>query len=771
MAEKVTLKLMKCPTCGANLKVEDAAKNIVCVYCGNSVMPVADSTPVAHNSNTGVSGVVKVEGIKTSSSALAYIEQFFEEYDWEAFTYAQSLSVADIDALTDSLKVSSADDKHTWFACFKAISVPFIYKINGCKKILTSVIEEYKKDDLDAYGKFDAYQRIVAMIVSHKGEIIETLDRIVDKAIKYGALSAEVDRLNAEIDIIKNLAIFDRYVNIEAIPEIKTFIEQKNARIAQELAAEGVDAEKEYLYAKTLIAEKKYVAALNVLLSLKGYCDAKMLAEKIDKYFLISDVLEVEGVLYYYKNDVSTLNTFRLHPTENGKIIEKALIKDIGNIITNYADILYYLDDNGRLKRYNFATKTEEKLFKKRLSKQSIYVYGKKAFLLANCDDYNDSKHDLIELDLATGMVKTLLMNIRSIVSFADGKMVYTLLQKGNKESQEFVATNIIDVDTTHIVHLGINEINVEGFADHCVVFTRPAPNKYNKNLYIKALDSESPARLVEENIFRFCDVIADKLFYYIGNTRNQTLININCDGSERKEWPLYISELLFEQGGWLYFVRRAGYNSILCKSRLDGSKFSIIASDIDKFIKIKNGYLYYINSESALVKVRMDGSNWQELCEDVETVLAVREDKIVFVSVDDRITSGAFEMATTKIVKSVYAVDFSGSGKIKLAYNIKNAKEYDENTVYYTAVGNEKVDVLYKLDVETNRSEALLSIAVEEESKPLGCAAILLPAIVACFLAFLGLVSDSEGLTVFGIVVAFISIVVGLVVSFNKQT
>ena len=78
------------------------------------------------DSATAFSGVVRVEGIKNSSSALAYIEQFYEEYDWEAFAYAQTLSIAEIDKLAASLKVSSADDKNTWFVSFKAMSVPYL---------------------------------------------------------------------------------------------------------------------------------------------------------------------------------------------------------------------------------------------------------------------------------------------------------------------------------------------------------------------------------------------------------------------------------------------------------------------------------------------------------------------------------------------------------------------------------------------------------------------------------------------------------------------
>ena len=362
-------------------------------------------------------------------------------------------------------------------------------------------------------------------------------------------------------------------------------------------------------------------------------------------------------------------------------------------------------------------------------------------------------------------------------------KYIYTVLEKTESNSYESTyktLTNIINVDTLVITELGSKKISIEGFVHNYVVYTQESPNDYNKNLYIKALDSDEPEKLIEQNIYKFCDIIADKLFYYIGNSRNQSLININCDCTERREWPLYISKVLFEQGGWLYFIRKAGYNSILCKSRLDGSKFSIIAADIEEFIEIKNGYLYYINYASTLVKVRMDGSNLQELCDDVESVLAVKEDKIIFVSIDDRIKTGELAQTTTKIVKSIYAVDFSGSGKIKLAYNVKNAKNYDENTVYYIAAEEIKssydqldknLEVLYKLDVETNYVEKLLDLEIQkEESKLSGFAVAMIFMAIAFFMGFIGFAAEAPGLGVVGLIGGFVSLMIGLAVKANKN-
>jgi hypothetical protein len=114
-----------------------------------------------------------------------------------------------------------------------------------------------------------------------------------------------------------------------------------------------------------------------------------------------------------------------------------------------------------------------------------------------------------------------------------------------------------------------------------------------------------------------------------------------------------------------------------------------------------------------------MDGSNLQKLCTDVQTVLTVQEDRIVFVSVDERFRANEFTQNITT-VKSIYAVDFVGTGKRKLAYNILDAKEYDENTVWYLAeelkpgaagAPATKKTSVYRLDINHCFAETLLDI------------------------------------------------------------
>ena len=786
MEENVNLKIMRCPTCGAPLKAENSVDVITCVYCGNAITPVNEAPNNVQKDMpyAFMGGSVKVEGIKTSSSALAYIEQLFEEYDWDAFAYAQNLTITQIDELVDSLKVSSADDKNTWVAGFKAMYVPFIRKVAGCKQILSSLIDEYKDDNLDAYSKFDAYKRIAAMILDQKDSLAAKLEKFAANAQKYGATAEEIKELMLNAQGVKTLSAIDTYAAIEQIPEIEAFIRQKNEKIAQQLAAKGINAQQEYIKAKELVEQKRHVEALHTLLSLEGYSDSATYVEKIDKYFLIEDVLEINGKLYYFKkanaeDDTYDENTYDLHPAVQGKILERPLIKNILKIITNYADILYYLDGSNILKKYDLSTLVEEQLGETVFSATALYVYGRTVFMLESQQD-EGYQRNIVQLDLATGELKTIVENVRGILSLNENKLVYTVYESSD-EGDFKLYTNIINVDTMDVVELGARQIFIEGFVGNYVVYTQESPNNYNKNLYIKALNSDEPEKLIEKNIFKFCDIIADKLFYYIGNTANMALININCDGTDRKEWPLYISKVLFEQGGWLYFIRRAGYNSVLCKSRLDGSKFSVIAADIEEFVELKNGYLYYINDCSALVKVRMDGSNLQKLCDHVEKVLTVKEDKIVFISLDDRIKEEYEDHTVTKNVKSIYAVDFSGSGRRKLAYNIRSAQKYDDNKVYYVATQEIKgtdeqpskhLDILYKLDVETNQTNGLLGLEVEpEEKESNGFAIAMVVAVIAFFLGIIGLSTEAIGLGTFCFIAGFIALMTGLVIKSTKKT
>ena len=75
MAEKVALKIMRCPTCGASLKAENNTTPITCVYCGNTVVPIPE-VPAPAKAAEESRDSIRIDGIKTSSSALVPVSPY-----------------------------------------------------------------------------------------------------------------------------------------------------------------------------------------------------------------------------------------------------------------------------------------------------------------------------------------------------------------------------------------------------------------------------------------------------------------------------------------------------------------------------------------------------------------------------------------------------------------------------------------------------------------------------------------------------------------------
>ncbi len=778
--EKKPLISFNCPGCGSPLVAEDNGKPIECVYCCRMVDPKMEAAASRVNNDLPtMGGTLKIEGIKTPSSALAYIEQFFEDYDWNSFVYAQSLSIYEADKLVDSLKMTSADDKNTWLVAFAATFVPYSKKVFCCEDIIADIIEKYKKDDLDAYSKFDAYKRVVALLISNKESVIENLQKIIDKAAKYGATSKEIADLKEGLEKIRNVSGLKSYATIEEIPSVKAHNDEKNLAIAKKLAAKGINADAEYARAKSLVEAQRFVEALDVLVSLEGYSDSEKLADKVDDYFLMNNVLQITGKRYFYKrSNPNESVSYTLYPTNKGEIAGKPVVKFIKKIITNYADLLYYIDTENILRRYSFSTDKNEKLFKTAVADSKLYVYKRKVYLRTK----GEINGKLIELNLSTGAVEIVLESVSELISFTDNKLVYfgrpVIHNKMNPLPKEQInnvkrIVNVIDVDTKAITVIGKKGIQVEGFLNNFVVYTVKAPSQKNLNLFVKELGKFDSERLIEKNIFRFREIFGEKLIYDIGNSRNRTLVYANVDASGRKEWPLSIEELLFEQGGWIYFLRKSGRNAILCKAHIGDKKFSVIAKDVADFVDIKNGYFYYKNFDSELIKVRMDGSNVQKLCDDVEKVITIKEDKVVFVSVDERLRASE-ALPGERTISSIYMVDFTGSGKRKLVYRVKNVKEFDEKTVYYTAMKKSKdddageygakVEKLYKLDINNGNTQLLLTLEnnTEKEKKPISKYA-LIAALVLFLFGFIMILAEAPGFTAFSWVMAVLCVVIAI--------
>ncbi|MBO4572282.1 MAG: DUF5050 domain-containing protein [Clostridia bacterium] len=703
---EIVLSEIRCPNCGEKILYKKGDKEVICMACGKSC-----STNEKRNATENADpdrlfeNKLKIDGIKTSSSALAYIEQYLDTYDWEAFAFDPDIIIDELEMITENLRVSSADDYKTWVACFISTVVPYKKKIEYSSKIYESIIEEYKKGNLDSYGIYDVYKKVVSSVIDNYTAVNLKADKYLYYAQKYNLPKED------EINLEKNYCESDIkklndtiYESIEYIPEIARFLKEKEDLLVAELNDIGINAQEKYNLANNLVCEQKFIEALDILYSLKGYKDSKEIIDRINKLFtLSSDVFINEGVIYYLpKNDSSGKRC--LYKTEKSKTNVKAIVKDVGDIITNYADILYYFDGknikyvnlvNGKHNSIDKSFDTKKYFVRKRIAK-AYFLY----------DGANDRSYKaLFELDLKNGCIYEIKNGIKSVTAFKYHYVQY-VVEKNNTEK-----TIICDLDTREEFEIIHKKAFVVDYFDNKVIYTVENPSKYNKKLYVYNFDTKSTI-LLESNINGKCKIIDNRIYYYtVDNLNCHYLITIDSDGKNRKELSPYVKDVLFSSGEWLYFIKGDQYNSTLCKMKLDGTYCKAIASQVDEFVKTENGYLYYIDKNKNLHQARMDGTKNRLLCYLVEKVLKIANNSVVYTAEDQ------------KGVTSVYAIDFGSQGRRKASYNVLETKLYDDNTIYYiarvaTAAGSKRY--LCKLNLSTYSETKIAELFVPQKAS--GC-------------------------------------------------
>ncbi len=716
MADNVILKTMKCPTCGGRLKVETANEAIECIYCGNNIVPVSENASAADVGTSVTAGSqIRVEGLNNSSSALAYVDILFESFPWNAFVYSDSITVPELEEIRKNLLKTSADDKNTWFFCFEITAVPFVRKAEYTKAWFNDIIAEYKKDNPDAYGMYNMYAKAMKRLKAQYGTVVEQLRSYIAMAKKYGADDGEIAKLESRIPPFSLAESLSCHDSLDTVPEVIAFRQERNELISRRLAEKGISAADEYNRACAYINSGEYIRALTALYQLDGYLDSEKLAERVNRYFLLSDVMENCGTLYCYKKDEKH-GSYSLFPTSGKKVGEKALIKKIMKVITNCANILYYLDTENRLHAFDLIAGKSIKLGKApHFSVHDIHVRKSagKAYLFTGSGEYQNSPSDLYELSLVDGKLTCLLKNIKSVISFDETKLAY--LTDGVSGGVSGVA--VFDVETNYCVMVAsYGNIDICGYTGDSVIYTIDAPNANNKYLYSKPLNDQSSAMLLEKNILGFCDIIDDNVYYYIGNSRSQTLFSITERGENRTEISFCIKNILFRRGDWIYFLRGNLHNKALCRSRADGSGSSVIAGEIREFVSIKSGYFYYIDDSGTLCKVLMDGSYKEYLKHNVHSVLSINENIICYTAVDDYGSGASLNgIAQMRAVKSIYAIDTDGAGCRKLVYDIGEAYEYDDELIYYTTpLSNQNTKMFNRLNIYSGNTEELLELEFE---------------------------------------------------------
>lgn len=291
-----------CPTCGAGLlhTDENGGTTVVCESC-NREWNVKDleNRPAfkpeyagTGNKELNTADAAVVSYIDDSESALAFLNNYFENYDWDGFITTSALNVPTIDKIVEKLIVKQGASATTWQLQFTSVAKPLIKKINGLKTLETRFFEEFVKtgDSTEGFVHFDAYKNIAYKLSVNKESILKQLSNSIKYYKKYidnGGNKETLDSLTMQLDRIK--ADLEEVKPVKSFTELAGYAKAKDdlrKKLVAELSEKGIDAEQVYIHAVSDYRSggdgRTVLAAFQ---SIAGYKDADEYINKINTLF------------------------------------------------------------------------------------------------------------------------------------------------------------------------------------------------------------------------------------------------------------------------------------------------------------------------------------------------------------------------------------------------------------------------------------------------------------------------------------------------------
>jgi len=733
------VKTRTCPNCGFNLVFEDVNTPVLCECCEQTVSWDADRSPAAvETANSNFSTMSAPMGFDNPESGVVFIENFFDNYNWIPYMISPDLKIREIAEVVDNNKMKNGACAISWYLDYKALAYPIRKKIEGLAKHQKEMADLYNPVDPTAsLTLFDSYQRVCRALAKGKQNVFKQLDNAIKYAEKFALAADKMSEMKSDYANLK--ALWEKeVVPVKDISEIPAYAEVKKAaskKLAEELAAKGIDAVTTYEQAMSLYKDPSIhnqIASLPLFEKVRGYEDSVRIIKKINQYFNYhSEMYRAFGSHFIYKqeeykpaaldlkelgkkvknakkaaaadsNEPAAIKAWSLFEVVDGKPAKESSIKGIDKIITCYGGRLYYFKSDGGIYSYDITTHAEATLCKGK-SEEFKNAKDEYEYRIATNGSSFFVKKLITKEEVAekTGCAKTLSKFQKKAVVEEDTLNLYTVV--------------VVDMKTNTCKPL-INKLTAIAEAHENKIFytvrEKQKPVKMGcveKLKGKKAKDPEIITRLMvcdaetgacKQALDSSCSINAvyqDYIVYTLWkpNELNKDLHALNLTTGEdtlieRNIYEYFQTNAKNEliDGKVYYTVGNQDYQPLV-RNNLAGTERLEIMTRVAEVAGERGGYLYIKRgrgANSALWKISTDGKEKYPLCSQFKRVAKFEDHYVYYVDV----------------YNSLHVMRIDGKNNRVLAENVSNVITSTEG-LYYTRLenvnGRKKGFSLYLMD------------------------------------------------------------------------
>ncbi len=760
-----------CPNCGSAISFEANALHATCGSCDQSFKATELMNPGASAADNAIVEMANMfANFDSPESGLVYLESVFANYDWEAYYDKPVVIIDKVQQMIDKNNVKAGAVASTWYLDFVSLATPLTKKFEGLEVIAERIASKYDPKDaslaLDDFGK---YKAVVKVLVAGKDALLKRLENDVEFASKLSLDAAKLKEMKDKIKAVK--ALYDTLpataeevedLELRGVPAVVKALDKVDAACAAEYTAKGIDAPSVYAEAvnsfKASGSNKN--AALSMFESIKYYKDSTNYIEKINKWFNFNgEFYNFVGKNFIFKlrqaeqegeeginpgakdkksakkgsakgkgkgeeAEVYTGDTHELYEIVDNKPLPEPMVTKITQILTVYANKLFYIKNANVIAAFDFETKMETEIytakkgdfgldgnffFNKGESKLFIVhkmkeekvgcfkkLINKIKALFKKKKEVQEIKNSLavVEINLADNQVKEIIEAAYDLYAndygyTVSGNYIFYLVAEDldKKDLLHKKSVRSYNIETGEKKVVLDDAYTVNRVVNTKVVYSVLFPNRYNKQLRVHDIETGEDI-LVENNIYNFYDIYGGKIFYTVGNKKFAPLYSNNFEGTDRVEVMRNCKNILGVVGNWIYVEKYSSFYDkyVVIKLSLDGTKTIVLCADYKSSVKITDEFFYYIDVNGNLCVVNGNGGGYSVIAEQISKDNIILDDKRGKIFYLRKEVVGAKQggvINTARRNYSLYVMDVDGGKARKVLFDVTAMKNYDGDTLY----------------------------------------------------------------------------------------